>query len=157
MLLREHLVFVATQKLSYSQTRRGTTCRVGAIERVLHRGGDGQDSVRVVPEPENLHDRVAVRVQIDGEHVGYIPRGKAPPLHVTLTACGSQEGPNKMGGTRADMVGGQTTLTHIYQDVACREKEGHSGLEPCAPLRVFVVSMCEVTWCSKSLAETGNI
>ena len=28
-------------------------------------------------------DHAAVRVEIDGEHVGYIPRGKVLPLHAT--------------------------------------------------------------------------
>ena len=75
----------------------GTTFRAGAIERVLRRGGGGQDSVRLVPEPENPHDRAAVRVEINGEHVGYIPRGKALPLQATAQVV-------KMGAFQAPYV-----------------------------------------------------
>ena len=51
--------------------------------------------MRLVPEPESPHDREAVRVEIDGEHVGYIPRGKRrshtvkirAQFHVVLQPC----------------------------------------------------------------------
>lgn len=40
----------------------------------------------LVPEPTNPHDRFAVRVEIDGWHVGYLPRGSARRFHRRLAA-----------------------------------------------------------------------
>lgn len=40
----------------------------------------------LVPEPTNPHDRWAVRVEIDGRHVGYLPRGSARRFHRKLAA-----------------------------------------------------------------------
>lgn len=34
-------------------------------------------SAELVLEPDNPHDKFAVRVEVDGEHVGYLPRGTA--------------------------------------------------------------------------------
>ena len=36
----------------------------------------GPPSLALVPEPENQHDSNAIRVEIGGNHVGYVPRGK---------------------------------------------------------------------------------
>ena len=54
--------------------------------------------MRLGPEPENPHDRAAVRVEINGEHVGYIPRGKALPLQATAQVV-------KMGAFQAHTCG----------------------------------------------------
>lgn len=40
----------------------------------------------LVPEPTNPHDKFAVRVEIDGTHVGYLPRGSARRYHRRLVA-----------------------------------------------------------------------
>lgn len=45
----------------------GTTFRLAAVPK-------GRD-VTIVSEPENKFDSNAKRVEVDGEHVGYIPRG----------------------------------------------------------------------------------
>jgi hypothetical protein len=56
----------------------------------------------LVPEPENIYDRYAVRLEFDGNHVGYIPREQnrtvsellqqGAPLSCTVTAL-SPEAP----------------------------------------------------------------
>ena len=39
--------------------------------------------VELVPEPENKYDSNAVRVEIGGLHVGYLPRGKGNAIVLT--------------------------------------------------------------------------
>jgi hypothetical protein len=64
-----------------------------AISRSYKRhGGLGSDlkvSATLVPEPTNQHDPNAVRVEIDGRTVGYLPRAKASEYRSML---GLQEG-----------------------------------------------------------------
>lgn len=59
-----------------------------AIERsYVRHGGDGHDlkvTAAVVPEDGNRHDRNAVRVEIDGRTVGYLPREIAPDYRATM-------------------------------------------------------------------------
>jgi hypothetical protein len=38
-------------------------------------------TARLVPEPNNPHDHLAVRVEIDGQTVGYMSRGNAKRYH----------------------------------------------------------------------------
>jgi hypothetical protein len=41
----------------------------------------------LIPEPENAHDKFAVRVEVQGEPVGYLPRGSAKRFHKRVVAC----------------------------------------------------------------------
>lgn len=41
-------------------------------------------TAHLVPEPTNPHDKFAVRVEIDGRHVGYLARGSARRYHRRL-------------------------------------------------------------------------
>jgi hypothetical protein len=49
----------------------GTTFHRDAVETA-----QGKTNVAIVPEPENKFDPAALRVEVGGAHVGYIPRGK---------------------------------------------------------------------------------
>ena len=51
---------------------RGTTFRADAIARVVRQG---VRVARLVPEPTNAFDPNAVKVIVNDEHVGYLPRG----------------------------------------------------------------------------------
>lgn len=64
-------------------------------------GGDGHDlkvTAAIVPEDANPHDPNAVRVEIDGRTVGYLPRELAPDYRGTI---GKQP-----GSCSAKIVGG---------------------------------------------------
>jgi hypothetical protein len=49
----------------------GTTFHRGAVK-----AAQGKTSVSIIPEPENKFDPAALRVEVGGCHVGYVPRGK---------------------------------------------------------------------------------
>jgi hypothetical protein len=50
----------------------GTTFRVESLERAM---GKNASTATLVPEPHNPHDSNAVRVDVAGEHIGYVPKG----------------------------------------------------------------------------------
>ena len=51
----------------------GVTFKVAELERAVKKGAR---RVELVPEPTNKYDSEAVKIVIDDEHVGYIPRAK---------------------------------------------------------------------------------
>ena len=53
----------------------GTTHAASAVRHVVAR------RAAIVPEPENPYDKTALRVEVDGTKVGYVPRGKAVPVN----------------------------------------------------------------------------
>ncbi len=55
-------------------------------------------SATLVPEPDNPHDGKAVRVDISGRTVGYLPRESAGRLFATLPAEGLQVRAHITGG-----------------------------------------------------------
>jgi len=64
-------------------------------------GGTGSDlkvSATLVPEPTNKHDPNAVRVEIDGSPVGYLPREKAAEYRAILGLQNGQCGAKITGG-----------------------------------------------------------
>jgi len=64
-------------------------------------GGTGSDlkvSATLVPEQNNKHDSNAVRVEIDGSTVGYLPREKAAEYRASLGAQSGQCGAKITGG-----------------------------------------------------------
>jgi len=56
----------------------------------------------LIPEPENEYDPNAVRVEIDGSKVGYLPRDLAPAWGPRLAELGSRK---RVGGCEATVVG----------------------------------------------------
>ena len=44
-------------------------------------------SPTLVPEPTNMHDKEAIRVEINDKHLGYIPRGKQVPPESRIHIC----------------------------------------------------------------------
>jgi hypothetical protein len=50
-------------------------------------------AARLVLEPDNPHDRFAVRVEVDGRRVGYLPRGSAKRFNKRLRAMAEQGQP----------------------------------------------------------------
>jgi hypothetical protein len=86
-------------KLEWEQNRKGRPARdyvsvkvtgeahyQPALRAICGRRGDEAVSVEgktalLVPEPDNPHDHLAVRVEIDGETVGYMSRGNAKRYH----------------------------------------------------------------------------
>lgn len=57
----------------------------------------------LVPEPENTYDRNAVRVEVFGRKVGYIPREDAEDVSPMLLALRKQ---GLLVGSRAEIIGG---------------------------------------------------
>lgn len=47
-------------------------------------------SAELVREPENPHDPYAIKVEVDGEHVGYLPRGTAKRFNKRIRLLNEQ-------------------------------------------------------------------
>ena len=69
----------------------GTTFRRESVKAAI----DKKDVV-IVPEPENPHDANALRVEVGGFHVGYIPRSCKPisPKSIALFKSGLDPQPH---------------------------------------------------------------
>ena len=61
----------------------GVTFRKDALKSAMGR----PPSPTLVTEPENEHDANAIRVEIGGNHVGYIPRGKPVSPDARVHIC----------------------------------------------------------------------
>jgi hypothetical protein len=62
----------------------GTTFHRSAFEQI-----QTMDTAVLIPEPENPYDSKAMRVEVGGLHVGYLPRGSSvPPQSVPVLKCG---------------------------------------------------------------------
>lgn len=70
----------------------------------------------LVPEPENIHDHNAIRVEIDGRKVGYISREEAPAVGALIKRTG---GGNQSLTVGAVIVGGWKSA----------ESTGHFGVQ----------------------------
>ncbi|HEX5910612.1 MAG TPA: HIRAN domain-containing protein [Thermoleophilaceae bacterium] len=68
--------------------------------------GDGDvrhdTEAHLIPEPENEYDPNAVRVEIDGRKVGYLPRDLAPAWGPRLAELATRR---RVGGCEATVVG----------------------------------------------------
>lgn len=53
----------------------GTTFRREGVKAAIHK-----TDVAIIPEPNNPHDSNALRVEVGGFHVGYIPRNCNKPI-----------------------------------------------------------------------------
>jgi hypothetical protein len=61
----------------------GVTYRRAAIEKMT------SSTAILVPEPDNKHDPNAIRVEVGGQHVGYVPRGASvSPQHAPVMKWG---------------------------------------------------------------------
>ena len=69
----------------------GTTFRASAVEAVLK---EGVRDAMLEPEPTNRFDKNAVKVLVNGHHVGYVPAVRAAstrgPVHVCNIGIASQ-------------------------------------------------------------------
>ena len=65
----------------------------------------------LIPEPENDHDPNAVRVEIDGRKVGYLPRDLAPAWGPRLAELASRR---RVGACEAAIVGGADTALGVF-------------------------------------------
>lgn len=55
-------------------------------------------NVELVPEPENPHDPQAIKVVIDGRHIGYIKSGSCAHIHNLIKSSCIEKIDVKMGG-----------------------------------------------------------
>ena len=67
--------------------------------------------VELVPEPENPHDPKAIKVLVDGVHVGYIKAGSCAHIHRLL-----QE--NRIQSIEARIIGGRYKSWYTQEDHA---------------------------------------
>ena len=51
----------------------GVSLRIPALIKAIEKGAK---RVAFVPEPTNKHDAQAIRIEIEGQHVGYVPKAK---------------------------------------------------------------------------------
>ena len=77
--------------------------------------GDGEvrhdTEAHLIPEPENEYDPDAVRVEIDGSKVGYLPRDLAPAWGPRLAELASRR---RVGACEATIVGGADTALGVF-------------------------------------------
>jgi hypothetical protein len=66
---------------------------------------------QLVPEPENEYDPNAVRVEVDGRKVGYLPRDLAPAWAPRLAELAARR---RVGGCEATIVGGAETALGVF-------------------------------------------
>ena len=70
-----------------------------------------ETEAHLVPEPENEYDPNAVRVEIDGHKVGYLPRDLAPAWGPRLAELATRR---RVGGCEATIVGGAETALGVF-------------------------------------------
>jgi hypothetical protein len=63
----------------------------------------------LVPEPDNPHDPKAIKVLVDGVHVGYIKAGSCAHIHKLLRE-------NRIQSIRPSIVGGKYKAVYEYAD-----------------------------------------
>ena len=75
-------------------------------------------NIELVPEPDNPHDTKAIKVIIDGEHVGYIKQGSCPRIHNLINK-------NLIEKIDAEIEGGKykIVLYDEYEDKYSMEKD----------------------------------
>ena len=62
----------------------GTSYRESEIRAAMEKRGG---IASLVPEPDNAHDSEAVKVVVNGQHVGYIPRSNRVPFTTPIHLC----------------------------------------------------------------------
>eukprot|EP00966_Prymnesium_polylepis_P127706 2952751-Prymnesium_polylepis.1 len=69
----------------------GTTFYSDAVRKSL-----GRERVAIIPEPDNPYDSAALRVEVDGNKVGYVPRGKqlSPDAKLQVIKTGLEPTPH---------------------------------------------------------------
>lgn len=99
----------------------GTSFRTAVFEELFGRPRDGvckEVQVDMIAEPENKYDENAIRIEIDGFHVGYVNRNDAELYQRHVLKAGG-----KMS-CYAMVIGGYTEPSG---------KQGHFGLRLAAP------------------------
>jgi hypothetical protein len=66
---------------------------------------------QLVPEPDNPHDPNAVRVEIEGAKVGYLPRALAAAWSARLAELAARR---RVGACEATIVGGADTPLGVF-------------------------------------------
>jgi hypothetical protein len=70
-----------------------------------------ETEARLVPEPENEHDPNAVRVEIDGAKVGYLPRALAAAWAPLLAELAARR---RVGACEATILGGTDSALGVF-------------------------------------------
>jgi hypothetical protein len=70
---RRALVHVGSENAMYSMTR-SQLLSIGIIDEKIYEYDFSNLSVVLEPEPTNTHDRNAIKVVVNGRHIGYIPK-----------------------------------------------------------------------------------
>lgn len=68
----------------------------------------------LVPEPDNPHDPKAIKVLIDGQHVGYIKAGSCAHVHKLLRE-------NRIQSIKPQIIGGKSKSTYCRDGYSIRE------------------------------------
>ena len=92
---------------NYFETNKSEMIEDGIIDEKIWEYSFNPQKVELVPEPDNEHDPNAIKVVIDGVHVGYIKRGSCAHIKKLI-----QEG--KIEGIEAEIGGGRYKV--VYED-----------------------------------------
>lgn len=100
---QEAFLKLAIPNANYSKTKRELQ-QAGLTDKWVYEYGFSPAQVQLVPEPENPHDRNAIKVVVDGEHLGYIKAGSCAHVHKLLREGRIQRITCKIGGGRSKML-----------------------------------------------------
>ena len=92
---------LATENPDYSMTKK-ELIEAGMTEERIWKCSFSPSSIRLVPEPDNPHDPNAIKVLVDGIHVGYIKQGSCAHIRniyknksIVQVSCEISGGPYK--------------------------------------------------------------
>lgn len=104
----ENLMALADENICYDWSKKDLIDNDMTNERVyqyeFHPG-----KVELVPEPDNPHDPKAIKVVVDGQHVGYIKAGSCAHLHKVIRE-------NRIERIECEMAGGKYKVVLAYYD-----------------------------------------
>lgn len=105
----DHLLKLSYHNTNYDLTKRELIDLGLVIERVWERSYFAE-TVRFVSEPDNPHDPNAIRVEIENEHVGYIPARECTHIAEIVSE-------NKIVSVHCEITGGKYKCVDVdYSD-----------------------------------------
>lgn len=91
--------------------------KMGLVDKKIYEYLFSPSSVTLIPEPDNDHDPNAVKVVIDGKHVGYIKKGSCSHIKNLLNS-------NTISSISAKISGGKSKYVYCNDD--CEDSNSYT-------------------------------
>lgn len=106
----EELLTLGTENPDYSLTKK-QLIEEGLTDERIYRTDFYPDTCELVPEPDNPEDPKAIKVVVDGAHIGYIKQGSCAHIHKLLRE-------DRIEGIDCEISGGpyKVVLTDYNED-----------------------------------------